>query len=144
GWYWRDRAEVAFWKQSNHLIEAPKVWELARARDPGFTCAQLCWWFNMFAQVDWSLTPRPAYLQDGRKVPDCYSAPPALRARLNAELGRFPLFNYWGPTASIVSTRWIVDAALSVLERERPTLTFVYLPHLDYDHQRFGPRAPES
>jgi len=60
GWYWRDRAEVAFWKQSNALVQAPKVWHAGRARDDGFTCAQLFWWFNMFAEVDWSVTPRPA------------------------------------------------------------------------------------
>ena len=144
GWYWRDRAEVSLWKQSNRLVEAPKVWDLARARDERFTCAQLFWWFNMFADVEWSVTPRPAYLQDGRKVPDVYSDPPALRRRLNAELGRFPLFEFWGPMTSIRSTRWIVDCALSVLEREAPALTLAYLPHLDYDHQRFGPVAPES
>lgn len=144
GWYWRDRAEVALWKQSNALIEAPQVWDLARQRDPSFTCAQLFWWFNMFARVDWSVTPRPAYLQDGRKVPDVYADPPELRRRLNARLGGFPLFEFWGPATSIRSTRWIVDAALDVLATERPTLTFVYLPHLDYDHQRFGPTDPRS
>lgn len=144
GWYWRERAEINFWRQSNALIEAPKVWEAARARDPEFTCAHLFWWFNMFAKVDWSVTPRPAYLADGRKVPDVYSDPPELRARLNAELGPFPLFKFWGPATSIASSRWIADCARSVLQREQPTLTTVYLPHLDYDHQRFGPHAPQS
>lgn len=144
GWYWRDRAEVNLWKQSNHLVAAPKVWELARQRDPAFTCAKLFWWFNMFSSADWSVTPRPAYLQDGRKVPDVYAHPPALRRRLNAELGWFPLFEFWGPTTSIRSTRWIVDAALSLLNQEAPTLTLAYLPHLDYDHQRFGPTAAPS
>jgi predicted AlkP superfamily pyrophosphatase or phosphodiesterase len=36
-------------------------------------------------------------------------------------------------------TGWIAQAAADVLERERPDLTLVYLPHLDYDPQRFGP-----
>lgn len=144
GWYWRDRAEVALWRQSNQLVEAPMVWERARARDPSFTCAQLFWWFNMFARVDWSVTPRPAYLADGRKVPDVYADPPALRTRLVERLGQFPLFQFWGPGAGIASTRWIVDCALDVLATEKPTLTFAYLPHLDYDHQRFGPTDPRS
>lgn len=144
GWYWRDRAEVALWRQSNQLVEAPMVWERARARDPKFTCAQLFWWFNMFARVDWSVTPRPAYLADGRKVPDVYADPPALRTRLVERLGQFPLFDFWGPRAGLPSTRWIADCALDVLTTEKPSLTFVYLPHLDYDHQRFGPTHPRS
>lgn len=144
GWYWRDRAEVNFWRQSNALVQAEKLWHVARRRDPGFACAQLFWWFNMFAEVEWSVTPRPAYLHDGRKVPDVYSDPPELRARLNERLGRFPLFEFWGPATSIASTRWIVDATLDVLTTERPRLTLTYLPHLDYDHQRYGPDDPRS
>ncbi len=144
GWYWRDRAEVNFWRQSNALVQAPKVWEIARERDPSFTCAKLFWWFNMFADVDWSVTPRPAYLHDGRKVPDVYSSPPELRRRLNNELGEFPLFKFWGPATTIESSRWIASSALSVMKNESPNLTLVYLPHLDYDHQRYGPNDPRS
>ena len=33
GWYWRERAEVAFWKQSNALMQGPRLWDLARDRD---------------------------------------------------------------------------------------------------------------
>lgn len=139
GWYYRERAEVALWKQARSLVQAPMVWDVARERDPSFTCAQLFWWFNMFACVEWSVTPRPAYLADGRKVPDVYADPPELRRRLIDKLGPFPLFQFWGPGAGIVSSRWIADAAVDVLETERPRLTFVYLPHLDYDHQRHGP-----
>ncbi|MBX3470697.1 MAG: alkaline phosphatase family protein [Planctomycetes bacterium] len=139
GWYYRDRAEVALWKQARSLVQAPMVWEAARARDPKITCAQLFWWFNMFSGAEWSVTPRPAYLADGRKLPDVYSEPPELRRRLLDRLGPFPLFDFWGPRAGLPSTRWIVDAALDVLATEKPGLTFVYLPHLDYDHQRFGP-----
>ena len=40
------------------------------------------------------------------------------------------------------SSRWIADAALHTLEHVKPSLTLVYLPHLDYDHQRFGPDDP--
>jgi predicted AlkP superfamily pyrophosphatase or phosphodiesterase len=144
GWYFRERAEINFWRQANQLVEGPKVWDMARQRDPSFTCAQLFWWFNMFSTADWSVTPRPAYLADGRKAPDCYSAPPELRRRLNERLGTFPLFNFWGPTADIVSSRWITDCALDVLSTERPSLTLVYLPHLDYEHQRSGPDSPAS
>ena len=36
-------------------------------------------------------------------------------------------------------TQWIARCAAEVLREERPDLTLVYLPHLDYDPQRFGP-----
>src|SRR6202022_1124606 len=52
----------------------------------------------------------------------------------------FPLFHFWGPATSIAASRWIADAALHVRRTRTPTLTLVYLPHLDYDLQRFGPQ----
>jgi predicted AlkP superfamily pyrophosphatase or phosphodiesterase len=82
------------------------------------------------------------YPADGRKLPDIYTQPPGLRDELQRELGQFPLFRFWGPTADIESSRWIARSALRVLERERPTLTLVYLPHLDYSLQRLGPAHP--
>jgi predicted AlkP superfamily pyrophosphatase or phosphodiesterase len=139
GWYDRELAEVMFWKQSHHLVGGEKVWEAARRIDPSFTCAQLFWWFNMYAPVDWSATPRPIYCADGRKLPDLYTEPPVLGDELRSALGPFPLFDFWGPRAGIRSSRWIADAARHVLDSRKPTLTFVYLPHLDYDLQRFGP-----
>src|SRR5712672_158569 len=41
GWYHRELSEVQFWKQSNHLVTAPKIWDELRATQPGFTCATL-------------------------------------------------------------------------------------------------------
>jgi predicted AlkP superfamily pyrophosphatase or phosphodiesterase len=139
GWYDRDLAEVQFWKQSNRLVSSAKVWEIARRRDSSLTCANLFWWFNMYSSVDFSVTPRPIYKADGRKVPDVYTEPPELRFRLQKELGTFPLFNFWGPAASIVSSRWIADAAIAVHRSFTPTLTLIYLPHLDYPLQALGP-----
>lgn len=141
GWYYRDTAEVALWKQSAHLVEGEKVWEAARRREPSFTFAQLFWWFNMYSGADWSVTPRPIYRADGLKIPDIYTSPPSLRDTLVERLGAFPLFEFWGPRAGISASRWIARAALEVDRRHEPTLTFVYLPHLDYDLQRFGPRG---
>jgi predicted AlkP superfamily pyrophosphatase or phosphodiesterase len=139
GWYARDDAEIRFWKQSNMLVQGPKIWDTARAADPSFTCANLFWWFNMYSTVDYSVTPRPMYPADGRKVPDVYTAPSRLRDELQGKLGTFPLFEFWGPRAGIRSTRWIADAARHVDERFNPTLTLIYLPHLDYNLQRVGP-----
>ncbi len=139
GWYDRDLCETQFWKQSNHLVQGEKVWDLARKRDASFTCAQMFWWFNMYANVDWSVTPRPIYKADGRKIPDVCTQPPELREALQKELGRFPLFKFWGPGASIQSSRWIAEATCRVSEAKQPTLTLVYLPHLDYALQKVGP-----
>ncbi|MDP9365907.1 MAG: alkaline phosphatase family protein [Chloroflexota bacterium] len=142
GWYFRDECEVKFWRQSNKLVQAPKIWETARALDPGFTCANLFWWYNMYSSVDYAVTPRPMYPADGRKLPDIYSQPADLRPALQAELGQFPLFNFWGPNTSIRATEWIAASAKWVEEAYAPTLTLVYLPHLDYGLQRIGPDDP--
>jgi len=142
GWYFRDLSEIWLWRQSNHLVGGEKVWDAAKQRDASFTCANLFWWYNMYSSADISITPRPMYLADGRKLPDIYTHPAELRDELQSAFGEFPLFRFWGPGADIVSSRWIARSALHVLERQRPTLTLVYLPHLDYDLQRFGPHHP--
>lgn len=143
GWLFRDEMEVKFWRQSNHLVQAPKIWDVARAEHPDFTCANICWWYNMNSSVDLAVTPRPMYPADGRKLPDCYTQPMELRDELQATLGTFPLFSYWGPNANISSSRWIADATRLIEERYSPTLNLVYLPHLDYGLQKFGPDAPQ-
>ena len=142
GWYFRDLSEIWFWRQSNRLVARKKVWEKGRERDPSFTCAKLFWWYNMYASADWTVTPRPVYPADGRKIPGIYTQPPELRELLERELGPFPLFQFWGPGASIRSSEWIAEASRRVLEKHRPTLALVYLPHLDYDLQRHGPDSP--
>ena len=142
GWYFRDLSEIWLWRQSNRLVGGEKVWQAAKRRDPAFTCATLFWWYNMYSSADFAVTPRPMYLADGRKLPDIHTHPAALRDELQASLGQFPLFRFWGPGADIESSRWIAHSALHVMQRQRPTLTLVYLPHLDYDLQRFGPHHP--
>ena len=142
GWYFRDLSEVWLWRQSNRLVAGEKVWETARKRNPAFTCAQLFWWYNMYSSADFSVTPRPCYPADGRKIPDIYTQPTELRTELNERLGPFPLFRFWGPATDLSSSRWIADCALQVSRSRRPTLSLVYLPHLDYDLQRLGPEHP--
>ena len=144
GWYFRDLGEVFLWRQHNKLVQGEKVWETARRAKPGFRTANLCWWYAMGASTDLTVTPRPIYHADGRKSPDCYTYPPQLHDNLTGPLGEFPLFQYWGPTANIKSTAWIANAAKIVLDKDQLDMLLVYLPHLDYDHQRFGPGAPES
>lgn len=138
GWYDRTESEIKFWKQANGLVQAPKIWDKAKRLDPNFTSAKICWWYNMYSTADYSVTPRPQYLADGRKAPDCYSHPASLRDELQEELGTFPLFQFWGPGANIKSTQWIADASIFTDKKYDPTLTMIYLPHLDYCLQKFG------
>jgi len=138
GWYDRTDAEIKFWKQSNHLVGGEKIWDAAKKKDPSFTCAKMFWWYNMYSSADFSVTPRPQYHADGVKAPDCYAYPASLRDELQQALGTFPLFNFWGPNANIKSSKWIADATLWVDRKYDPTLTLVYLPHLDYCLQKYG------
>jgi predicted AlkP superfamily pyrophosphatase or phosphodiesterase len=139
GWLFRDLMEVWLWRQSNRLVAGEKIWEAGKRRDPAFTAANLFWWYNIAGSHDIGVTPRPIYKSDGRKLPDCYTQPLELREELTRALGRFPLFQFWGPGTSIASSRWIADAAVHIRRTRSPTLTLVYLPHLDYDLQRYGP-----
>ena len=142
GWYDRALAETHFWKQSNRLMAGEKLWEKARRAQPGFTCANLFWWFNRYSSVDYSITPRPIYFADGRKVLDIASAPYDLGVEAKRALGDFPFPAFWGPRAGIESSQWIARAAMWLEERHSPSLNLVYLPHLDYNLQRFGPDDP--
>ena len=151
GWYDRDLAEVQFWKQSNHLVRGRKVWDDLRASVPGFTCAKVFWWYNMYSSADWSMTPRPMYPADGRKVFDIYTAPFSIRHEIKDDLGEFPFAGFWGPAAGVDSpqggpdcaTRWIAESAKWIERKYRPTLNLIYLPHLDYNLQRLGPAHPD-
>ena len=142
GWYNRELAEVHFWKQSNRLVHGPRLWEVLREISPGFTCANLFWWYNMYSTVDYSITPRPMYPADGRKIFDIYTAPFSIRTEIKKDLGEFPFRNFWGPAAGIESSRWIADSAKWIEERYRPDLSLIYLPHLDYNLQKLGPTDP--
>jgi predicted AlkP superfamily pyrophosphatase or phosphodiesterase len=150
GWYNHEQAEVQFWKQSNHLVHGRKIWEELRELEPGFTCAKLFWWYNMYSTADYSITPRPMYPADGRKVFDIYSWPFSIRPDIKKDLGEFPFPTFWGPGAGVQTpqgapdacSRWIAESAKWIEYKHAPTLSLVYLPHLDYNLQRLGPKHP--
>lgn len=144
GWFDRETGEIGFWRQSNALVRGPKLYERLKEMAPSARCAKIFWWWNLGARVDLSITPRPFYPADGRKIVATYSSPDAFGRGLEERLGPFPFFDFWGPKSGLPSSRWLADAAIDTLEREKPALTMVYLPHLDYDHQRFGPNHPRS
>lgn len=143
GWLFKDTMEIRFWQQSNRLLEAEPIYatlrKAAQARGKTFRCAKLFWWFNQGADVDISVTPKPHYGADGNKAFDILTNPPALTASLQKKLGPFPFPTFWGPMAGLPCSEWIGRCAAEIVSSERPDLTLVYLPHLDYDTQRLGP-----
>ncbi len=145
GWLWRDTGEVRFWQQSNRLIQGEPLYVTARqraaARGRPFRCAKLFWWFNQGAAVDISVTPKPHYGADGNKVFGISGRPDGLTDRLERQFGPFPFHTFWGPMSGLPCTQWIARCAAEILQTEHPDLTLVYLPHLDYDPQRFGPEG---
>jgi predicted AlkP superfamily pyrophosphatase or phosphodiesterase len=143
GWLWRDTGEIRFWQQSSRLLQAEPIYQTARRvaaeRGRSFRSAKLFWWFNQGAAVDISVTPKPYYGADGNKAFGITGTPEGLTERLEKQLGPFPFPTFWGPMAGLPCTQWIARCAAEVVVTERPDLTLVYLPHLDYDPQRFGP-----
>jgi len=144
GWYFRDLAEVMFWRQSNHLVQTPEIYDLGLAEDPSYKAAKLFWWFNMYSGVGHSVTPRPQYFANGLKKFGVYSEPVSLERELAEQFGEFPFFSFWGPAAGLPSSEWIAKSSAHVIETQDPNLALAYLPHLDYDHQRYGPDDPRS
>jgi predicted AlkP superfamily pyrophosphatase or phosphodiesterase len=137
GMFERDRFTIRFWDQPTSMVKQPKLWERLRERDPSATTALLFFQNTMFASADIVVTPAPIHLDEGL-VPWCYSKPVGFYERLAERHGEFQLPWYWGPIAGAKASEWIAKAALDTLDEHRPTVTFVYLPHLDYNTQRFG------
>lgn len=139
GWFFQDTAEVRFWQQSHSLIQAPTLPAILRSARPDLRLANMFWWFNQGGHYDLAVTPKPFYGADGSKAFAIDGSPRSLPVDLERVLGPFPFPSFWGPKAGLPSTDWIARASARVLERERPDLLLVYLPHLDYQPQRAGP-----
>ncbi|MEX2288430.1 MAG: nucleotide pyrophosphatase/phosphodiesterase family protein [Planctomycetaceae bacterium] len=144
GFYWRDRGKVEMWTAWNDAVEAPQIWDRLHEHDPSLTSAV---WFGLLikgAAADFICTPAPIHNPDGSESLWCYTKPPELYGELRDALGHFPLMNFWGPLSSIKSTAWIVDSAVVAAKRFLPRFSYVYLPHLDYAAQKFGPDSPQA
>ncbi|MEO0415694.1 MAG: nucleotide pyrophosphatase/phosphodiesterase family protein, partial [Verrucomicrobiota bacterium] len=140
-WYDRDYAEHRGWKQANKLVQGKKLWEYLREDNPDYTCAKVFWWNNLYSSAEYSITPRPIYCADGKKVFDVQTWPMDLREEIKADIGNFPFPYFWGPVAGLPSSKWIADSAKWFENRFSPNLNLVYLPHLDYNLQRIGPEG---
>ncbi len=140
-----DRAtrSVTMWTWPATRVERPPIWEMLRRRAHRARTAVLFFQALKGATADIYLNPRPKHMPDGTTIPWCDSRPDGLYERLAASLGHFPLHKYWGPMADIDSSQWILAASLRVLAEFRPELSLVYVPHLDYVGQRFGPESEE-
>jgi predicted AlkP superfamily pyrophosphatase or phosphodiesterase len=127
GWYDRSSAEVRFWQQSNRLSSGELLYH-------GIETAKMFWWFNQHSGVRYSATPKPHYGCDGSKVFDVIND---TGCELVKHFGPFPFFSFWGPNAGLPASEWIARATAKVLREKKPQLTLCYLPHLDYDFQRY-------
>jgi predicted AlkP superfamily pyrophosphatase or phosphodiesterase len=144
GFYWRDKRQVEMWTAWNDKITAPQIWDRLHQRDPNLTSAV---WFPMLSKgcgADFICMPAPVHNPDGSESLWCYTKPVELYGELRDRLGHFPLQHFWGPLANIKSTAWIVDSAVVAAERFRPRFSYLYLPHLDYAAQKFGPNSPQA
>ncbi|MBN2295725.1 MAG: alkaline phosphatase family protein [Pirellulales bacterium] len=144
GFYWPERHEVEMWTSPNDCILAPQLWEVLAKRRPGTTSAV---WFPLHSKqctAEYVCTPAPVHNPDGSESLWCYTRPEELYGTLRDELGHFPLKNFWGPLANIDSTAWIVDSAVVAARRFQPDFFYIYLPHLDYEAQRYGPDSPQA
>lgn len=144
GFFWRDKGEVEMWTAWNDCIQAPQIWDVLHRHDPQLTSAV---WFPLHSKgagADYICTPAPIHNPDGSESLWCYTKPTELYGELRDALGHFPLMHFWGPLANIKSTDWIVDSAVLGAKKFRPLFSYIYLPHLDYAAQKFGPNSPQA
>lgn len=145
GLFFSDLRKVLFWEQSSTLVEGPRIWEGFRAK--GGTVGMMFWQQSLGENVDFLVSPWPVHRHSGGMIQSCHTQPAWLEDRLEERIGRkFSLFNYWGPFANHKSSDWIVDAICAAMEMPdvSPDLLLTYIPHLDYDLQRYGPDGAKA
>src|SRR5690606_22836055 len=121
-----------------------QIWDLLHEHDRELTSAV---WFPLHIKgcgADTICTFAPIHNPDGTESLWCYTRPEAMYGELRDTFGHFPLKHFWGPFAGVQSTEWIVSSALWSAERHRQRFWYIYLPHLDYSTQKFGPSSPEA
>jgi predicted AlkP superfamily pyrophosphatase or phosphodiesterase len=129
GWLYPDTREVRFWQQSHHLIQHDTFLKNREV-------ANMFWWFAQGANTKYYATPKPFYANNADKA---FGILDHTGCDLVENLGKFPFHEFWGPFAGGGSSEWIANATARVLTEKKPQITLCYLPHLDYDFQRFGP-----
>ncbi len=144
GLYNRQTREVNFWGRYNSLLDSPRLWNSRSVKSAGLTSSVMFFQNSMYCNSDYCVTPAPLHSHDGGMIQWCYSRPSSLYPELIASLKRpFNLMSFWGPMTSFESSRWIFDAGMHVLKTYSPNLNYIYIPHLDYSSQKFGPHSDQ-
>jgi predicted AlkP superfamily pyrophosphatase or phosphodiesterase len=144
GFFWRDKNQVELWTAWNEIFEAPQIWDLLHRHDSSLTSAV---WFPLHIKgcgADYICTFAPIHNPDGSESLWCYTRPTELYGELRDTFGHFPLKHFWGPLANIKSSDWIIDSGIHASHKFHPDFSYVYLPHLDYAAQKFGPDSPQA
>ena len=145
GLYFNDLRQFKLWEQSAGLVAGGRVWDAVRKQ--GKRVGMLFWQQSLGENVDLLLSPKPIHKHHGGMIQDCYCQPADLYARLTKRIGRpFNLMHYWGPLASRKGSDWIVSATVEIMTSAElaPDILLTYIPHLDYDLQRFGPHSDKA
>jgi len=142
GFYDRSSKQVSFWEQSESLVAKPRIWDVLKKNKPELKTAVLFFQNSLYINSDIVITPKPIHLEN-QLVMWCYSKPVKYYEEIVETLGEFDLGSYWGPFASVKSSQWIASAAQYTIEKQRPDLIMVYLPHMDYAAQKNGPQSEE-
>lgn len=143
GFYYPDRPEVEFWVAKNDIVQGEQIWDVI-AKTGELTSA--VWHAQNIKDcaADYIITPAPIHESDGSTKLWCYEKPTGLYTQIIADLDHFPLQHYWGPLAGIQSTQWILKAAQWLIQKHDPSFHYIYIPHLDYASQKFGPNSPQA
>jgi len=142
GFYDRETKNVSFWEQYASLVEKPRVWDILKQKNSNLKTAVLFFQNTLYIDSDIVITPKPIH-HDNKVEMWCYSKPVGFYEELVQSIGEFDLSSYWGPFASLKSSKWIMDATKLTIKKHIPDLMFVYLPHLDYTGQKYGPQSKE-
>ncbi|MGE0374548.1 MAG: alkaline phosphatase family protein [Planctomycetaceae bacterium] len=144
GVYHRQSGDVEMWTAWNKCVQAPQIWDRLHQHDASLTSAA---WFPLLskgAAADYVCIPAPIHHDDGSESLWCHTKPEELYPELMESLGHFPLMHFWGPLANIKSTNWMVDSAVVMAKQHRPRFMAIYLQHLDYAAQKFGPDSVQA
>ena len=134
-----------FWEQSSRLVQGERIW--SGAQEGKLKTGMLFWQQSLGEQADVLLSPAPIHKHGGGMVESVYSRPDGLYDYLVNRLKRpFKLSSYWGPLSSLKSSKWITEAAAEIMDMPdvAPDLLFVYIPHLDYALQKYGPGSGKA
>jgi len=142
GYYDEIFKQVSFWEQPSDLVKMPRIWDLLKKNNPTFSSGLLFLQNSLYANSNVIISPKPIHL-DQKMIMWCYSKPKNFYEKITKSLGDFDLKSYWGPFASLKSSNWIINSAKITIQNHVPDLLVVYLPHLDYASQKFGPESEE-